>query len=79
MASKKPTPDQSTHDPEVRPKAARTHWSARDRLRILAAADACAPGELGALMDQREHLNRNLRFDHACGIVSIPHSGMGIA
>jgi len=26
MASKKPTPDQSTHDPEVRPKAARTHW-----------------------------------------------------
>ena len=49
MASKKPTPDQSTHDPEVRPKAARTHWSARDRLRLLAAADACAPGELGAL------------------------------
>ncbi|WP_205701439.1 helix-turn-helix domain-containing protein [Herpetosiphon llansteffanensis] len=40
MASKKPTPDQTTYDP----------WSGRDRLRILAAADACAPGELGALL-----------------------------
>ena len=51
MAStKKTTAVQPPHDPEIRPKAVRTQWSARERLRILAAADACAPGEIGALL-----------------------------
>ena len=49
-------------DPEIRPKAVRTQWSARDRLRILAAADACPPGELGALLRREgiysSHLSR---------------------
>jgi transposase-like protein len=51
MAStKQTTPLQPTPDPEIRPKAVRTQWSARDRLRILAAADACLPGAIGALL-----------------------------
>ena len=51
MASTKKTMSvQPTPDPEIRPKAVRTQWSARERLRILAAADACAPGEIGALL-----------------------------
>ena len=51
MAStKKTTAVQPPHDPEIRPKAVRTQWSARERLRILVAADACAPGEIGALL-----------------------------
>jgi transposase len=49
-------------DPEIRPKAVRTQWSARDRLRILEAADACPPGELGALLRREgiysSHLSR---------------------
>ena len=48
--TKKTTAVQSTPDPEIRPKAVRTQWSARERLRILAAADACPPGEIGALL-----------------------------
>ena len=60
--SKKTSPRQQPHDPEIRPRAARTQWSARDRLRILAAADACPPGELGALLRREDiyssHLSR---------------------
>ena len=52
----------STHDPEIRPKAVRTQWSARERLRILEAADACPPGEIGALLRREgiysSHLSR---------------------
>jgi transposase-like protein len=48
--TKKTTAVQSTHDPEIRPKAVRSQWSARERLRILEAADACPPGEIGALL-----------------------------
>jgi len=51
-----------SHDPEIRPRAARTRWSARDRLRILTAADACPPGELGTLLRREgiysSHLSR---------------------
>ena len=52
----------STHDPEIRPKATRSQWSARERLRILEAADACPPGEIGALLRREgiysSHLSR---------------------
>lgn len=48
--SKKTSPRQQSHDSEIRPRAVRTQWSARDRLRILTAADACPPGERGALL-----------------------------
>ena len=52
----------STPDPEIRPKATRSQWSARERLRILAAADACPPGEIGALLRREgiysSHLSR---------------------
>ncbi len=44
------SPTASTSDPEIRPKAIRSQWSARERLRILEAADACPPGEIGALL-----------------------------
>jgi transposase len=38
-------------DPEVRPTAARRRFSAQEKLRILAEADACTePGEIGALV-----------------------------
>jgi transposase len=60
--SRKTTTDQPPHDPEIRPRAARTQWSARERLRILAAADACPPGDLGALLRREgiysSHLSR---------------------
>lgn len=46
----KTTAVQPSPDPEIRPKAVRTQWSARERLRILTAADACSPGEIGALL-----------------------------
>jgi len=63
MAStQKPSPPPASPDPEIRPKAVRTQWSARDRLRILEAADACPPGELGALLRREgvssSHLSR---------------------
>jgi transposase len=63
MASTRtPSTPPSTPDPEIRPKAARTQWSARERLRILAAADACPPGEIGALLRREgiysSHLSR---------------------
>ena len=52
----------STPDPEIRPKAVRSQWSARERLRILEAADACPPGEIGALLRREgiysSHLSR---------------------
>jgi len=58
----KPRGGQPQHDPEIRPRAARTQWSARERLRILAAADACPAGELGALLRREgiysSHLSR---------------------
>jgi hypothetical protein len=44
--TKKTTAVQPTHDPEIRPNAVRTQWSARERLRILAAAAACPPGDI---------------------------------
>lgn len=60
--TKKTTVIQPTPDPEIRPKAVRTQWSARERLRILAAADACPPGEIGALLRREgiysSHLSR---------------------
>jgi transposase len=43
-------------DPEIRPNAVRTQWSARDQLRILEAADACPPGELGAVLRREGEL-----------------------
>lgn len=43
-------------DPQVQPRAQRRRFSAADKLRILAQADAChQPGELGALL-RREGL-----------------------
>ena len=52
----------ASSDPEIRPKAVRTQWSAQDRLRILEAADACPPGELGAVLRREgiysSHLSR---------------------
>ena len=60
--TKKTTAIQPTPDPEIRPKAVRTQWSARERLRILAAADVCPPGEIGALLRREgiysSHLSR---------------------
>ncbi len=59
---KKTTVVPPTPDPEIRPKAVRTQWSARERLRILAAADACPPGAIGALLRREglysSHLSR---------------------
>jgi transposase len=61
-SSRKPSTPPASPDPEIRPKAVRTQWSARDRLRILEAADACPPGELGALLRREgvysSHLSR---------------------
>jgi transposase len=61
-ATRNPSPPPASPDPEIRPKAVRTQWSARDRLRILEAADACPPGELGALLRREgiysSHLSR---------------------
>ena len=61
-ATQKTSPPPASPDPEIRPKAVRTQWSARDRLRILEAADACPPGELGALLRHEgiysSHLSR---------------------
>lgn len=60
--SRKTSLHQPAPDPEIRPRAARTQWPARDRLRILAAADACPPGDLGALLRREgiysSHLSR---------------------
>ena len=61
-ATQKTSPPPASPDPEIRPNAVRTQWSARDRLRILEAADACPPGELGALLRREgiysSHLSR---------------------
>lgn len=61
-AAQKTSPALVTPDPEIRPKAVRTQWSARERLRILEAADACPPGEIGALLCREgiysSHLSR---------------------
>lgn len=58
----KTSPPPASPDPEIRPKAVRTQWSARERLRILEAADACPPGEIGALLRREgiysSHLSR---------------------
>jgi transposase len=44
-------PSEPAPDPEVRPKAKRRRFSAREKLRILEAADGCrASGEVGALL-----------------------------
>jgi transposase len=48
--SKNPVPD-----PQVIPKATRRRFTAAEKLRILKEADACKPGELGALL-RREGL-----------------------
>src|SRR5580698_4340159 len=42
-------------DPQVTQRAARRRFSAAEKLRILAEADACQPGQLGALL-RREGL-----------------------
>jgi transposase len=42
-------------DPQVTQRAARRRFTAADKLRILAEADACQPGQLGALL-RREGL-----------------------
>jgi len=61
-ATQTTSPASATPDPEIRPKAVRSQWSARERLRILAAADACPPGEIGALLRREgiysSHLSR---------------------
>jgi transposase len=44
-------PSEPAPDPEVRPKAKRRRFSAREKIRILEAADACREsGEIGALL-----------------------------
>ena len=48
-------PAGATPDPEVRAKPARRQFCAAYKLEILKAAEACAPGELGALL-RREGL-----------------------
>lgn len=49
-------PDQPLPDPEVRPGGGRRRFSSAEKLRILAAAEACTePGQLGALL-RREGL-----------------------
>lgn len=45
-----PPPAQPAGDPEVAERPSRRTFSAQEKLRILHAADACAPGELGALL-----------------------------
>ena len=40
----------STPDPEVKPRQARRHFSAKKKLRLLKAAEACEPGELGTFL-----------------------------
>jgi len=61
-ATQTTSPASATPDPEIRPKAVRSQWSARERLRILEAADACPPGEIGALLRREgiysSHLSR---------------------
>jgi len=42
-------------DPETKSKATRRRFSAEEKLRVLREADACAPGEIGALL-RREGL-----------------------
>lgn len=45
------SPDARRPDPEVVPNAKRRTFSKAEKLRILAAADACvAPGDIGALL-----------------------------
>lgn len=50
-----PAPAQPAPDPEVAERPRRRVFSAEEKLRILRAADACPPGELGALL-RREGL-----------------------
>jgi len=45
----------SRPDPQVTQRAARRRFTAADKLRILVEADACQPGQLGALL-RREGL-----------------------
>jgi transposase len=54
--SAEPAPTTSRPDPQVTQRAPRRRFSAADKLRILAEADACnQPGQLGALL-RREGL-----------------------
>ena len=48
-------PRASHPDPQVTQRASRRRFTAADKLRILAEADACPPGQLGALL-RREGL-----------------------
>lgn len=43
-------PGNERPDPEVVPTAKRRSFSKAEKLRILAAADACVPGDIGALL-----------------------------
>jgi len=58
----KTSPPPASPDPVIRPKAVRTQWSAREPSRILEAADACPPSEIGALLRREgissSHLSR---------------------
>jgi transposase len=54
--SPEPAPKSSRPDPQVTQRATRRRFTATDKLRILAEADACQqPGQLGALL-RREGL-----------------------
>lgn len=50
----------SLPDPEVAEKRRRRRFSAADKLRILAQADACEPGQLGALLRREGLYSSNL-------------------
>ena len=48
--SKNNIPGNERPDPEAVPTAKRRSFSKAEKLRILAAADACVPGDIGALL-----------------------------
>jgi transposase len=50
----------SVPDPEVVEKRCRRRFTAADKQRILAEADACAPGQLGALLRREGLYSSNL-------------------
>jgi transposase len=54
-SSPQTAPATSRPDPQVTQRAARRSFTAAQKLRILAEADACQPGQLGALL-RREGL-----------------------
>ena len=78
MATSKKAAWASSSIPEIRLKAVRPQWSARDRLRIL-AADACQPGDLGALLRREgiysSHLSRVSRNPETSRRITFRWSG----